>query len=72
MDNSVLLKTAMLQSSCSQRHAESLVTNPALTFCQNPPPIDISFLACGLGYSTLRRKLPHVHLVPLNVGLDGN
>ena len=30
----------------------------------------ISTLACGLGYSTLRRKMPHVHLVPLNVGYD--
>jgi hypothetical protein len=26
------------------------------------------YLACGLGYSTLRRKMPPVHLVPLNVG----
>src|SRR5687767_15087129 len=24
---------------------------------------------CGLGYRTLRRKIPRVHLVPLNVGL---
>jgi hypothetical protein len=31
----------------------------------------ISTLACGLGYSTRRRKMPHVHLVPLNVGCEG-
>ena len=31
MDKSVLLKTAMLQPSCSQRHAESLVDHPSLT-----------------------------------------
>ena len=38
------------------------------TFCQNTPSIGIPNLACGLGYSTLHRKIPHVHLVPLNVG----
>src|SRR5262244_2566095 len=38
------------------------------TFCPNPPPIGILSLPHGLGYSTLRRKIPHVCLVPLNVG----
>jgi hypothetical protein len=43
--------------------------HPLLTlFDQNPPPIGIATLACGLGYSTLRKKIPRVHLVPLNVG----
>src|SRR4029453_18272551 len=40
------------------------------TFCPHPPPIGIPPLACGLGDSTLRRKIPHVHLVPLNVGYN--
>ena len=35
-------------------------------------PLGISTLARGLGYSTLRRKIPRVHLVPLNVGLKGS
>jgi hypothetical protein len=34
--------------------------------------IGIPTLACGLGYSTLRRKILHVHLVPLNVGSRDN
>jgi hypothetical protein len=68
MDQSVLVKTAMWQSSYSQRHAESLVPPIADTVCQTPPPIGMPTLTCGLGYSTLRRKIPHVHLVPLNVG----
>jgi hypothetical protein len=33
--------------------------------------MSIPTFACGLGYSTLCRKMPHVHLVPLNVGPDG-
>ena len=28
----------------------------------------IPTLACGLEYNALRRKMPRVHLVPLNVG----
>jgi hypothetical protein len=38
------------------------------TMSQNPPPIDISILACGLGDRTFGWKIPRVHLVPLNVG----
>jgi len=30
----------------------------------------ISTLACRLGDSALRRKMPHVYLDPLNVGLN--
>src|SRR5262249_19525280 len=36
--------------------------------CQNHPSVSIPTVACGLGYSTFRRKIPRVHLVPLNVG----
>jgi chromosome partitioning protein len=38
------------------------------TMSQNPPPIDISTLACGLGDRTFGWKIPRVHLVPLNAG----
>ena len=38
------------------------------TFCQNLPPIGIPILACGLGYSTLRRKIPPCSLSLLERG----
>src|SRR5262247_2108934 len=40
------------------------------TFCRPPPPMGFPTLAYGLGDSTLRRKIPRVHLVPLNVGYE--
>ena len=44
--------------------------HPSLTlFAKNTPPLGIPTLAGGLGYSTLRTKMPHVRLVPLNVGI---
>jgi hypothetical protein len=39
-------------------------------FAQTLLPIGIPSLACGLGSNTLCRKMPHVRLVPLNVGYD--
>jgi hypothetical protein len=42
--------------------------HPSLAlFAQTLLPL-VSPLACGLVYSTLRRKIPHVYLAPLNVG----
>ena len=44
--------------------------HPSLTlFVHIHPPMGILTLAHRLGYSPLRRKIPHVRLVPLNVGL---
>ena len=43
--------------------------HPSLTlFAKLLLPLVSLPLACGLGYSAFRRKIPHVHLGPLNVG----
>src|SRR5215211_5068654 len=66
-------KVSFERQQCCSHHAHDAMQSLwgpliAATFCPNPPPIGIPNLACGLGYSTLRRKIPHVRLVPLNVG----
>jgi hypothetical protein len=68
MDKSVLRKTVMLPSTCSQRL--QCLWEPSIpdTVCTNSPPSGLSTLVRGLGNRTLRRKIPCVHLVPLNVG----
>ena len=58
---------------CCSHHAHNTMQRlwrPPIadTLCQNPPPMGLPTLACRLGYSTLHRKISHVHLVPLNVG----
>jgi hypothetical protein len=60
---------------CCSHHAHNTMQRlwrPPIadTLCQNPPPIGLPTLACRLGYSTLHRKISHVHLVPLNVGVE--
>ena len=54
----------MLTTPCRVSGGHSLL----IPFDQNPPPMGIPTLARGLGYSPLRKKIPRVHLVPLNVG----
>jgi hypothetical protein len=60
---------------CSSHHAHNAMQNlwgPPIadTFCPCPPPMGIPTLVHGLGYSTLRRKILHVHLVALNSELN--
>src|SRR5262249_42331619 len=66
-------KVSLERRQCYSHHAhnvrQDLWGSPiADTFCPHPPPLGIPPLAHGLGYSPLRRKIPHVRLAPLNVG----
>ena len=65
-------KVSFERQQCCSHHAHNAMQNLwgspiADTFCPHPPPMGILTLAHRLGYSPLRRKMPHVRLVPLNV-----
>jgi hypothetical protein len=57
----------MLTTPCSISGA-----HPSLTLLAKILLPVVSTLACGLRYSTLRRKMLCVHLVPLNVGMTAS
>src|SRR5437763_8228367 len=60
------------RSCCSQpvHNALQCLWEPSVpdTVSTHAPPSGLSTLARGLGNRTLRRKIPCVHSVPLNVG----